>query len=41
VQLHPPKGEDWTIARFRFSSSGSDDSDFQLYDFYVDPYSRG
>ena len=41
VELHPPKGTDWTIAHFRFSSSGSDDSDFQLYDFYVDPYSRG
>lgn len=41
AQLHPPKGDDWTIAHFRFSSSGSDDSDFQLYDFYVDPYSRG
>lgn len=41
LQLNPPNVSGWTIARFRFISLGTQDSDFQLYDFYVDPYSRG
>lgn len=41
LQLNPPKVSAWTIARLRFISLGTENSDYQLYDFYVDPYSRG
>jgi len=41
LQLNAPNVADWEIAHFRFTSIGSQNSDFQLYDFYVDPYSRG
>ena len=41
-QLNPPGDGDWVMARFHFIAPGSDQGDeVQLYDFYVDPYSRG
>ncbi len=42
VQLNPPGSGNWVMARFFFiAPSSNQNGDFQLYDFYVDPYSRG
>lgn len=41
-QLNPPGGGNWVMARFHFIAPSSDQGDeVQLYDLYVDPYSRG
>jgi hypothetical protein len=41
-QLNPPGDGGWVLARFHFIAPVSDQGDeVQLYDLYVDPYSRG
>jgi hypothetical protein len=40
MQLRPPSGPGRRLARFRFVAGGTG-GDYQLYNFYVDPYSRG
>lgn len=40
VNLPAPPDDNWQLARFTFVAGGST-SEFQIYDFYLDPYSRG
>ena len=40
VNIQPSSVAGWQLARFTFIPGGTS-SDFQIYDFYVDPYSKG
>jgi hypothetical protein len=40
VDLPTPADDGWQLARFTFAAGGTS-SEFQIYDFYLDPYSRG
>jgi hypothetical protein len=40
VDLQPPNHSGWRLARFTFTAGGSG-GDYQIYNFYIDPYSRG
>jgi hypothetical protein len=40
VDLPAPGDTDWQLARFTFVAGGTS-SEFQIYDFYLDPYGRG
>jgi hypothetical protein len=40
VNIQPSNVSGWQIARFTFIPGGTT-SDFQLYNFYIDPYGRG
>jgi hypothetical protein len=39
--LQPPDTSGWQLARFTFTGTGYFDGDSQIYNLYVDPYSRG
>lgn len=40
VSILPPGGSNWQLARFTFVPGGTS-SEFQIYDFYLDPYGKG
>jgi hypothetical protein len=41
INLQPSTMPGWQLARFTFVAAGVTGSEFQLYNFYVDPYRKG
>jgi hypothetical protein len=41
ISLQPTNNSGWVMARFKFWANGSGNDEYQLYNFYVDPYSKG
>ena len=40
IQLKPKNTPGWQIARFALVPNGGDNSEYQVYNFYVDPYAK-